>query len=98
MSLRQGTSGGVLTDKNDPLHVKREKHAQSYYQAVRNSKKSVIIKTISDNTDMSEKYISKVYDQVFMNEYNLYGGSKRFNPDYDMAESFRKLVYWHNAF
>lgn len=89
--MKSGAVSGALTDKNDPLYVKREKHAQSYYQAVRNSKKSVIIKTISDNTGMSEKYISKVYDHVFINEYDLYGGSKRFDPDYDMAESFRRL-------
>lgn len=89
--MKPGAVSGALTDKNDPLYVKREKHAQSYYQAVRNSKKSVIIKTISNNTGMSEKYISKVYDHVFMNEYDLYGGSKRFDPDYDMAESFRRL-------
>lgn len=89
--MKPGAVSGALTDKNDPLYVKREKHAQSYYQAVRSSKKSVIIKTISDNTGLPEKYISKAYDHVFMNEYDLYGGSKRFDPDYDMSESFRRL-------
>lgn len=89
--MKSGAMKGALTDKNDPLYIKREKHAQSYYQAVRNSKKTVIVKTISDNTNMREKYISRVYDHVFINEYDLYGGSRRFDPDYDMAESFRRL-------
>lgn len=40
---------------------------------------------------MSEASISKVYDHVFINEYELYGGHRRFDPDYDMSESFRRL-------
>ena len=45
------------------------------------------MKKISKNSGFSEEHISKLYDYVFINEYDLYGGKKRFEPDYDIAES-----------
>lgn len=89
--IKSGAKSGALTDKNDPLGQKRSRHAVTYYEAVRNSNKNSIVKTISKNSGFSEAYISKVYDHVFKNEYDLYGGKKRFDADYDMAESFRRL-------
>lgn len=82
---------GALTDNNDPLYVKRDRHAEKFYNAIRNSKKEYFVKSIAKNSGLSEKHISKVYDHVFKNEHDLYGGKKRFDPDYDMAESFRRL-------
>ena len=32
-----------------------------------------------------------IYQHIFENEYLLEGGLKRFDPDYDMAESWRRL-------
>ena len=83
--INSGAVKGALTDKNDPLYVKRDAHAIKYYESVRRSK------TIANNTRMSEKSINKVYDHVFIKEHELYGGKRRFDPDYDMAESFRRL-------
>ena len=89
--ISSGAVKGALTDKNDPLYVKRVAHAIKYYESVRRSKKSNIVKTIANNTGISEKSINKVYDHVFINDHELYGGKRRFDPDYDMAESFRRL-------
>lgn len=91
--IDSGAISGALTDKNDPLGEKRRRHADTYYESIRNSKKDSFVKTISKNSGLSEAYISKVYNHVFVNEYELYGGKKRFAPDYDMAESFRRLRY-----
>ena len=55
--IKTGTAFGALTDKNDPLYVKRDKHAISYYNAVRNSKKENIVKTISTNSGLSKNMI-----------------------------------------
>lgn len=82
---------GALNDKNDPLHARRDRHAEMYYEAVRNSQKTDIVRVISKNTGMSEAAVSKVYDHVFIDEHELYGGIRRFDSDYDMAESFRRL-------
>lgn len=89
--INSGAVKGALTDKNDPLYVKRDAHAIKYYESVRRSKKNNMVKTIANNTRMSEKSINKVYDHVFIKEHELYGGKRRFDPDYDMAESFRRL-------
>lgn len=89
--IETGSTRGALTDKNDPLGEKRNRHAVSYYASIRNSKKDPIVNTIAQNSGFSKIYISKVYDHVFVNEYDLYGGRKRFDPDYDMSESFRRL-------
>lgn len=89
--ISSGAVKGALTDKNDPLYVKRDAHAIKYYESVRRSKKNNMVKTIANNTGMSEKSINKVYDHVFIKEHELYGGKRRFDPDYDMAESFRRL-------
>lgn len=89
--INSGAVKGALTDKNDPLYVKRDAHAIKYYESVRRSKKSNIVKSIANNTGISEKSINKVYDHVFIKEHELYGGKRRFDPDYDMAESFRRL-------
>lgn len=89
--IETGSTSGALTDKNDPLFEKRDRHADMYYNAVRNSQKEPIVKSISRNSGFSEAFISKVFDHVFRNEYNLYAGMKRFDPDYDMSESFRRL-------
>ena len=91
--MSSGAISGALTDRNDPLGEKRRRHADTYYESIRNSKKDSFVKTISKNSGLSEAYISKVYNHVFVNEYELYGGKKRFAPDYDMAESFRRLRY-----
>lgn len=89
--INSGAVKGALTDKNDPLYIKRDAHAAKYYESVRRSKKSDIVKSIANNTGISEKSINKVYDHVFVNDHELYGGKRRFDPDYDMAESFRRL-------
>ena len=72
--ISSGAVKGALTDKNDPLYVKRDAHAIKYYESVRRSKKSNIVKTIANNTGISEKSINKVYDHVFINDHELYGG------------------------
>lgn len=89
--IKSGAINGALTDKNDPLYTRRDAHANRYYESMRNSQKGTIVDRISKNTGISKKSISKIYDHVFINEYELSGGKRRFDPDYYMAESFRRL-------
>ena len=89
--IKSGAINGALTDKNDPLYTRRDAHANRYYESMRISRKSNIIDHIANNTGISKKSINKIYDHVFINEYELSGGKRRFDPDYYMAESFRRL-------
>ena len=72
-------------------HDRREKHARKYYESVRNSDKQAIITAISKNIGKSENYVKKVIDHVFVNKYNLSTGYETFLPDYEIAESFRRI-------
>lgn len=89
--IMESGAKGALTDKNDPNGERREKHAETFYASIRNGDKDSFVKRVAKNTGMPEASISKVFDHVFLNEYELSGGRKRFDPDYDMAETFRRL-------
>ena len=82
---------GALNDKNDPDEVRRKAHAERFYSARRNSKKMPWVRRIAKNSGMREKAVSKIFDHVFITEHDLWNGRQTFPPDYDMAESFRRL-------
>lgn len=83
---------GALNNKNDPNNVKRSAFANQYYESVRNRDKENEINRISKNTGIDKRIIKKVYNHVFINEYLLYGDKlQRFDPDYDMAQSWQRL-------
>lgn len=84
-------SSGALNDKNDPKGTKREAHAELFYNEWRNSKKKYIVKRLAQNSGMRAKAVDKIFDHVFINKHLLQGEMKRFDPSYDMAESFRRL-------
>ena len=86
-----GRARGALNDRNDPDGKKRDTHAELFYEEWRNSKKEFIVRRLAKNSGMREKAISKIYDHVFITEHELWDGHHRFDPDYDMAESFRRL-------
>lgn len=83
---------GALNDKNDPLMLRRNKHAKSYYEEIRNRKTGYVVNRLSINAGISKETARNIYEHVFVNEHMLDGVRKRFDPDYDMAESFRRLL------
>lgn len=86
-----GAVYGAWNDRNDPYSKERDRHAEIYYEQVRNRDKTLEIARVARNSGFSESDIGKIYNHIFMNEYELYGGVKRFDPSYDMAESWRRL-------
>ncbi|MBO4400770.1 MAG: hypothetical protein J5809_02875 [Selenomonadaceae bacterium] len=80
-----------MTDKNDPDGSRRRKHAEIFYAARRNSQKAPWVKRIAQNSGMSEHFISKIFDHIFIDKHDIYGELRNFDPSYDMAESFRRL-------
>lgn len=85
---------GALSDSNDPNESKRNSHAELYYEELRRSKPEYIVKKLSEHSGMSMKSAQKVYEHVFVKEYELDDGEvRRFDPSYDMAESFRRLLH-----
>ena len=82
---------GALNDKNDPDGKRRDAHAEIFYAARRNSKKELWVRRIAQNSGMREKAMDTIFNHVFLTKHELYIGYCTFPPDYDMAESFRRL-------
>ncbi|HBE9895599.1 TPA: hypothetical protein KNO03_003501 [Clostridioides difficile] len=86
-------SSGAISRKlldEDVVYFRKEKHAELYYEEIR--KRTSDISTIAKNTGYSEKVIENIKNHVFMNKYNLENGYKRFDPSYDMALSWQRLI------
>ena len=86
-----GAVYGAWNDRNDPYNKERDRHAQEFYESVRNRNKQHEIVKVSNNSGLSQADVEKIYNHIFINEYDLEDGQKRFDPSYDMAESWRRL-------
>ncbi|HFI0121401.1 TPA: hypothetical protein ACGOTU_000128 [Streptococcus suis] len=86
-----GAIYGAWNAKNDPDEIHRKKHAEQYYESVRNRSTVREVTRIAKHTGFAEQDVQAIYDHVFENYYELEGGSKRFDPDYDMAQSWDRL-------
>lgn len=91
--VKDSSSSGAISRKrlkDLEIYLREEKHANLYYEEIR--KRTSDIKAIARNTGYSEKVIQDIKNHVFMNKYNLYGGYKSFDPSYDMAISWQRLI------
>lgn len=78
----------------DPNSKRANKHAEQYYESVRKMKTDY--KKIAMNTGLDVKEIKRIKDYLFINEHELLTGKKRFDPDYMIAESWRRLIEGKN--
>ncbi|AZR96795.1 hypothetical protein A7J10_02625 [Streptococcus suis] len=87
-----GAVYGAWNDKNDEYGIEREKHAKMYYEQVRNRNREMQVVRVAKNSSFSVSDVEKIFDHIFINEHDLEEGRKRFDPNYDMAESWRRLT------
>ena len=90
-TIEAGAVTGAYNIRNDPDGKKRDAHAERYYESIRNSKKDDIVATVAANSGISSEDVSKMYDHLFVNEYDLDKGHTRFDSDYYIAESVQRL-------
>lgn len=90
-TIVSGAKSGALTDKNDPDGIKRDEHAERYYSELRNSSKKAFVSAVAANAAVAEETAEKAYKHIFEDKHDLDKGFGFFDPDYDMAESFRRL-------
>ena len=84
------TSGGISGARN-PYGEKAKEHARKYYGLVRSMTTDVA--KISNATGMSKADVQSVKDFIFLDKHDLGNGKREyFEPDYMMAESWRRLV------
>lgn len=94
---KTGAASGALNDKNDPLGEKRAKHAEKYYNSIRNRNRDSVIEKLSNNGGIDLSDAENVYKHVFKNEHTFESGEvKRFEPDYDMSQSFQRILEGKN--
>ena len=87
-----GAISGAYTSRNDPDNKKREAFAKSYYQEVLHRNRTREISIIAQNTGMSVSDIDKIYAHIFELEHlRKNGKAYKFDPDYDMAQSWMRL-------
>ena len=85
-SIFGAMSGALNPDSREALI-----HADQYYDSVR--KMTTDVDIISKNTGYTNDYISKVKEHLFMQKHDLGEyGIKRFDPDYEIAQSWQRLI------
>ena len=89
--IETGAEMGAYDDNNDPDGHKRENHAITYYDSVRNSNKDDIIMSISKNANVDKTLVTKMFNHLFVNKYQLEKGFTTFDASYDISESIRRL-------
>ncbi len=71
--------------------AKQEAHAKLYYEEVR--KRTGDIAAIAKNSGFSVEDVAKIKQHVFFNKYDLgQNEPSAFDPSYDMAESWQRLI------
>ena len=81
---------GVISGALNPYSKEAEKHAVQYYESVRHM--TTDTQKISAETGISRDKIDKIKNHVFITEHDLLTGHKRFDPSYDMAQSWQRLI------
>lgn len=82
---------GALNSKNDADGQKRDAHAERYYRSMRKRSKADVVSSIAKNTGIDTETVSKIFDHLFINKYDLEKGCTYFDADYNISESVRRL-------
>lgn len=85
-----GAINDASLDKNE--RDKAKAHAKMYYETLRNSDREILIDKITVSSGLRRESIEKVLEHVFDNKYNLDEGYGHFEPDFQMAQSFQRLL------
>lgn len=82
-----GASGAIpVADEK-----RRSAHAKLYYEEIR--KRTTDVETIAKNTGWDKAIIQKIKEHVFFKEHDLgYDTPVCFDPDYNMAISWQRLI------
>lgn len=87
-----GGRGDIIIQSGalDPGSDRAYDHAVRYYESVRHM--TTDCKRIAANTGFREQDIRIIKNHVFIEEHDLYDGKMRFIPDYEMAQSWQRLI------
>jgi hypothetical protein len=83
-------NAGATSGAHNPDTPEAEAHAKQYYESVRHMKTDHV--RIAENTEFTEQEILDVKNYLFVDKHNLTEGFRRFDPDYDIAQSWQRLI------
>ena len=94
-SVANGSESGIINSGGisgalNPYSKAAEEHAERYYESVRHMTTDTT--KISENTNISKDKIDKIKNHVFIEEHELLSGKHRFDPSYDIAQSWQRLI------
>ena len=89
MDEREMIQSGAISGALNPSSERAQEHAVKYYRALRKRKDDVA--KIARSSGYSEDVIRSVKSYLFIDEHDLGGRVAPFYPDYDIAESWRRL-------
>lgn len=81
---------GAVSGALNPYSKAAEEHAIKYYESVRHMTTDTA--NIAKHTGISQDKIDKVKRHIFIDEHDLITGRKRFDPSYEMAQSWQRLI------
>jgi SPP1 gp7 family putative phage head morphogenesis protein len=85
--INAGATSGAL----NPYGKEASNHAEQYYESVRHMKND--FNQIANNTGYKSENILKIKKHIFINKHDLGNGKlERFAPDYEMAQSWQRLI------
>lgn len=89
--MQESISGGISGAITDPYSEEAEAHAELYYEEIRHFRTD--INKIAENTGFTPEQIMLVKNYLFVDEHLLDGEIKRFDPSFEIAESWQRLAF-----
>jgi hypothetical protein len=83
-------SGGISGAISDPLSAEAQEHAIKYYEEIRHRVDDIY--KIAKYTGYIPEQILKVKNYLFVETHILSTGIKRFDPSFEIAESWQRLT------
>lgn len=82
-------SGGISGAISDPLSPEAQEHAIKYYESIRHRTDDIL--KIAEYTGYTQEQVLKVKNYLFMETHILETGIKRFDPSFEIAETWQRL-------
>lgn len=89
--MNEFITGGISGAITDPMSKEALLHALKYYEFIRKSSSDV--EKIATNTKFTYDQILMIKNYLFINEHNIDGTIRRFDPCFEIAESWQRLAY-----
>lgn len=92
--MAQIDSGGISGAITNPMSVEAQLHAYKYYEALRHRSDDVY--KISQYTGYTAEQVLTVKNYLFVDTHVLSDGIRRFDPSFEIAESWQRLADMQN--